>query len=515
MESHRKTGKRLMSMIEALEILRANGAVRAERTDPATGEVRPLSAAAVSRALRAYALHPDQLTRPAPSVELKSLHPNHVWQIDASLCVLYYLRARTASEAGLQVMERERFYKNKPANLKRIESERVWSYECTDHYSGSIKVRYVLGAESGQNLADSFIDFIQQQPHEPCHGVPFILMMDMGSTNTSGLFKNLARRLGVQLLPHAVGNARATGQVEKARDIIERSFESGLRFAPVADLDALNASAQRWSAWFNTSRIHSRTGRTRGDVWLGIAHEQLRRAPPVQVCRQLMTHTPEARKVQTGLTVKFDGREYDVSQVPGVMVGESLQVTYGVYQQDACTIVTLDADGHERLIDAPLVVREGAGNFRADANVIGEQWARPADTLADAHRKEVRRHAYGAATDERAEAARKAHAVPFDGRIDPARRIGQAPKRLFIPRQGVELTPAATHSAQPQPERVLTLFEASCCLAQGDRLGAPLTPAQLALLRQRHPQGVPESALDAITGSLRAASGLRVIAGGR
>ena len=247
MTSHRKTAKRLLSIGQAVDTLVANGEIRAEAIDPATGECRRLSDSAIARALRTYNLHPDQLNRATPSVELKSLHPNHVWQIDASLCVLYYLNARSDRESGLQVMERDKFYKNKPANLKRIEADRVWSYEVTDHNSGAIFVNYVMGAESGTNLAESFIAAIQKREGDPMHGVPFILMMDMGSANTSGLFGNLARRLQVKLIAHAPGNARATGQVEKARDLIERSFESGLRLAPVADLAELNAQAQRWA----------------------------------------------------------------------------------------------------------------------------------------------------------------------------------------------------------------------------------------------------------------------------
>ena len=322
--SQRKNNKRLMSIGQAVEVMRANGEVRAERIDPATGEVSPLSDSAIARALRAYGLHPDQLNRPTPAVELKSLHPNHVWQIDASLCVLYYLNARSGSESGLQVMERDKFYKNKPANLKRIEAERVWSYEATCHHSGAIKVRYVMGAESGANLAECFIEFIQQRGGDPMHGVPFILMMDMGSANTSGLFTNLARRLQVKTIAHAPGNARATGQVEKARDLIERSFEAGLRLRPVADLHELNAQAQRWARWYNANKMHSRHGRTRYEQWLTISEEQLRIAPPVEVCQELLTHHPETRKVSDTLTVSFKGREFDVRAVPNVMVGEKL-----------------------------------------------------------------------------------------------------------------------------------------------------------------------------------------------
>ncbi|MBX9835310.1 MAG: integrase, partial [Burkholderiaceae bacterium] len=374
MVSHRKTNKRLMSIGQAVDVMRANGEVRAERTDPATGEVSALSDSAIARALRHYNLHPDQLNRPTPAVELKSLHPNHVWQIDASLCVLYYLNARTQAESGLQVMERDKFYKNKPANLKRIEADRVWSYEVTCHYSSAIYVQYVMGAESGANLSECFISATQKREGDPFHGVPFILMMDMGSANTSGLFTNLARRLQVKTIAHAPGNARATGQVEKARDLIERGFESGLRLRPVRDLAELNAQAQRWARWFNATKVHSRHGKTRYDAWLTIAAEQLRVAPSVEVCQALLTEAPETRKVTDQLTVSYKGREFDVRNVPGVMVGEKITITLNPWVPDAAMVVDTDADGNEVLHTVPLVVRNEAG-FREDANVIGEDWA--------------------------------------------------------------------------------------------------------------------------------------------
>src|SRR5690625_6836752 len=91
MESCRANGKRLASIENALEVLRSNNMVRAERVDISTGEVLPLSVSAVSRGLTRHGLHPDQLNQPSPKVQMSSRHPNHVWQIDPSLCVLYYL----------------------------------------------------------------------------------------------------------------------------------------------------------------------------------------------------------------------------------------------------------------------------------------------------------------------------------------------------------------------------------------------------------------------------------------
>jgi hypothetical protein len=173
------------------------------------------------------------------------------------------------------------FYKNKPANLKRIENDRVWRYVVTDHYSGAVWVHYVFGAESALNISESFIAAIQPSGDErrPVHGVPRIVMMDMGSANTSAVFLNLLKRLQVEPIAHAPENARATGQVEKAQDLVERSFESGLRFQPVASLDELNAQAAVWMTWFNGTQRHTRHGHTRYAMWATIRDEQLRLAP--------------------------------------------------------------------------------------------------------------------------------------------------------------------------------------------------------------------------------------------
>lgn len=547
MQSQRKGGKQLLSVPAALDELRCQGLVRCERIHPETGEVRLLSASAVERALRTYGLHPAQLLRPTPCTEMKSLHPNHVWQIDASLCVLYYLsngqnkgQKGGRQRGGLQVLEADKFYKNKPRALERVQSERVWRYVVTDHYSGSIFVHYVLGAESALNLAESFIAAINARcvlgTPDPFHGVPFILMMDMGSANTSGLFKNLARRLGVQLMPHAPGNARATGQVEKAQDIVERGFESALGRLAVGSLQDLNLAAYCWARHFNATARHSRHGHTRLHQWLQITPGQLRIAPGVQMCRELLTHEPQLRKVSPRLTVEFKGLEYDVRDVPAVSVGEKLRVTYNPYAQDAACIVYTDADGHEALHTVPLVQRDEAG-FRVDAPVIGQQWASARTTPLQANRQQVEQLGQlparppASAETGRADPAGGAgtpaarpqpmqlpselpHSEPLFGRrLAPLRQVREAKLPIPLPKKGQPLPLAAKVVAPTRAERTLTLFEASRELAA--LLGEPLGPARLALLRQLCPQGLPESELPAMAERLAPRGGLRVIAGGQ
>jgi transposase InsO family protein len=525
-ESHRKTGKRLMSMTQAINAARSNGLVRAERIDAGTGEVLPLSDSAIANALRHYKLHPDMLNVPKPAVELRSLHPNHVWQIDASLCVLYYLQAKTLKEDGLQVMRHSEFYKNKPANLKRIAADRVWSYEATDHYSGAIFVHYVMGAESSANLIESFLTFISQRAGTPMHGVPQILMMDMGSANTSGSFKNLARRLGVQLIAHSPGNARATGQVEKARDLIERGFESGLKFRPVADLAELNLQATRWAAMYNSTQVHSRHGKTRLAMWLTIRAEQLRIAPPMEHLRALVNDEPQERRVSDKLRVSLGGKEYDVSRVPGIMVRQPVRVALNPYLPECAVLVEVGSDGHEVLHTLAQVEKDDAG-FATTANIIGEEYNAAPRTVLEDGRDAVELRAMGVATLAEAEAKRKARALPFGGQLDPWKAADAlaANPVAYVPKLGTALEPQVS---APAPEPIKVALPVSTAQGQGRQYsvfevcawlvnnGFAMTREANALVQQWHPQGCAEADLEALKAQLERPQPpvLRVVNGG-
>lgn len=496
-ESARRNEKRLYSLEDAVEALRSSGMVRAEAIDQESGEIRPLSISAIGRALRAYRLHPDQLLAPAPAVQLVSLHPNHVWQIDASLCVLYYLQA-SAKAIGLQVMDHAEFYKNKPRNLARIAAERVWSYEITDHASGWIYVQYVLGAESGENLCSVLIDAMQERGGaDMLHGVPRILMMDPGSANTSAMARNLCKALGIQMIVHAPGAARVTGQVENARNLIERKFEAGLRFQPVADLIELNALAAKWRAHFNATAVHSRHRQTRTALWMTIRANQLVKAPSVEVCRELAVAEPESRKVSTKLRVSFQGREYDVSGVPGVMVGEKVLVTRNPWRADAAQVVLTDAEGHELIQVIPAVVVNEYG-FDVTGPVIGETFKRHADTPAQEARKAAAELAMAASDSEAVEAARKAKAIPFGGQLQPYKHIDEAELPTYLPRRGTEHGLVAPTVETPP----LTTF------ALAKRLQVEFhgwTAEHYGWLASQYPDGAQEEHIPQVLEQLRAA----------
>ncbi|MCY1291964.1 Integrase core domain protein [compost metagenome] len=508
-ESARRNEKRLYSLGDAVKALRDSGMIRAESYDRGTGEIRPMSVSAIGRALHAYRLHPDQLLAPAPATELASLHPNHVWQIDASLCVLYYLKPGADPRAnGLQVMERDKFYKNKPKNLLRVAMDRVWSYEITDHTSGWIFLHYVMGAESGENLCDVLIMAMQERGGaDVLHGVPSILMMDPGSANTSAMANNLCYALGIDPIVHKPGSARVTGQVENARNIIERKFEASLRFQPVADLDELNAQARKWRAYFNATAIHSRHKKARTALWMTIRQEQLIKAPGVAVCRELAVAQPESRKVTVQLRVKFDGREYDVSSVPGVMVNDKVMVTRNPWRDDAAQVVATGADGHKVFYVVPVVKRNELG-FDVNAPVIGQEFKSHADTPAQSARKEASRLAMEAETDAEAEQARKEKKIPFGGRLQPFNHIDEAQLPTFMPRRGTQ------HDLVAPTVEIPPLSHVEAAKALRARLGS-WSAERLAWLKTNYPNGVPEEQLDAIVQQLQAPvrPSLRVVGG--
>ncbi|HEP9532284.1 TPA: DDE-type integrase/transposase/recombinase [Pseudomonas aeruginosa] len=508
--SARHNAKRLYSVADAVEDLRASGLIRAESVDRRTGEIRPMSISAISRALHSYRLHPSQLLAPEPVTELRSLHPNHVWQIDASLCVLYYLKPGANKKAsGLQVMDRKEFYKNKPANLDRVAADRVWSYEITDHYTGWIYVRYVMGAESGENFCTVLIEAMQERGGaDMLHGVPRILMMDPGSANISAMSKNLCCSLGIEVIVHAPGAARVTGSVENARNIIERKFESKLKFEPVNDLDELNAQAKKWRAHFNATAVHSRHRRTRSELWMTIRADQLIKAPTVELCRELAVRAPESRKVTAKLRVSFGGYEYDISVVPDVNVNDRVLITRNPWREDAVQLVTVNEQGRQVFYVLPKVEKD-EGGYATTSPVIGQTFSRQAEIPAQKARKAVDQLAYGVESETEVQAARKAKAVPFGGALKPFQHIDDTQLPTFMPRRGTE------HSLVAPIVEVPLLPHVEAAKRLRAQLGEAWTTDSMAWLKRTHPEGVPEDQLDAIANQLRkpARPGLRVVGG--
>lgn len=510
LDHYRGTGKRGITVAQALDDLRKNGLVRAESINPATGEATLLSESAVMRALKGYGLHWKAMRSMALAVAQSTPHSNHTWQIDASIPTIFYL-----DDDGTSPMPEQVFNKNKPENFERIAKQRVGRFLATDHTSGALKLRYFMGGESVANYSEFFIWAIQKQPGyaDPMHGVPFQLMADPGS-GLAGAFVNLVRRLGIRLIINAPGNPRAKGQVENAQNIVEMGFEHQFRSHRPANLAELNERAQVWAAHYNATAMHSRHGMTRFAKWSEIMPEQLRTAPSVEVCRELLTAPHKDCRVDNYGHVQFGGggRKWDVRGVPGgVQAGEKIAITYSAYNDAEVFAVYFDADGREVLHACPLVEKDAHG-FHGDARVIGDGYQALADTHADKARKQANLLTTGATTQEEADKVRRAKGFEV---MNGAVRFGHLKRELdaqvpYLPRAAVPLDVQTITPNRVAPARMLSHFDAAAALT---RMGVSASPERNAAILA-YGDCVPEDKLDALKASLTVRAGLRVVNGG-
>lgn len=507
MEGYRKNSKKMMSVEEAVLELRANGAIRAERLDESTGELKRLSIETIRKSLKAYVLHPEQLRKPTPHTKLKSKHPNHVFQVDSSVCVLVYL---PGSGSAIVEMDEAEHYKNKPQNLKAIEQCRVIRYVLTDHCSGVIRARYYPHSENARHTVDFLAWAMAPKPdpaRDPFNGACQILMCDLGISQH--LVARFCRRLGITLMPHKRKNARATGSVEGAHNIWETNFEQGLRFnrAEVTDIDSLNALADMYQLWFNATKVHTRHGMTRFAAWMHIRPDELITTQPADVLLSLATDEPVTRDVKGDLTVRFKGRVWDVSMVPGVLIGGKVLVHWHPFIGNTAMAVTEDQDGreiHHQLRDVTGTVdpRNNEWGFSRDAAVIGEEYKARPDTLADTARKKAARIATGLDNQDAADKAREhKDYVPFNGAVDAFKVAREAQTPDYIGKRGTPMNVTA-----PTVELIPLTHVQAAKLLRG-RLGDAWTADHLALIKRRYPAGVPEADIESLADEIRNGKG--------
>ena len=501
----RANGKQTMFMPVAASIAGQNG------HDITVG------AAQLNRLLRARRLAVKQQASASAPTSLRSLHPNHVHQVDPSLCLVYYLR-------GKQFMIRDdEFYKNKLDRLAKVQFK-CWRYTMTDHASGAITVRYFESA--GENPKNLFLFLMYawgQQPGRRVHGVPKVLLWDKGSANTAQPIVNLLGSLEVEGITHAAGNARAKGSVENANNLVETQFECRLKFDPVDNVDALNAAAERWSEAYNANAIPGQDTRlrragmaptARHDLWLRIRAEELRILPPVEACQALLEGRTKPRKVSRKLEISYRHPKaaapciYDVSGLDGVCAGDTLEIRPLLFGNAAISISVPNYKGE----DLKYRVEPNADNwdqfgFSTAAAVIGEEYKRRPDTDADRSAKGLDGLLYPGLDAEGVAKAKARNAAPFEGAINAHRHLADVDIPAALPKRGTEI---ALQAARFESER-LGIAEAAKRLRAAGVEASDLYK----WLAQRYPEGVEEPEIESIAARLKGAqaAGLRAVAG--
>lgn len=492
------------------------------------GMVVNVSAGRVATLLRAKRLDVKAQASARNHLRQRSLHPNHVHQIDPSLCLIYYMDGKQ------RIMNAEAFNKNKPCAIEKVKLK-VWRYVRYDHASGCLDVRYFEAAgENQQSLFEFLVYTWGRSATRLSHGVPQMLLWDKGSANTSTGVKRLLDALGVHHETHATHHAWVKGGVESGNFIVERHFESRLRDEPVDNIEQLNASSANWARDYNAnvmphidSRVQRDDGKSyvRDDLWNLIAHtpELLTEMPAREVCAYFMRGKEETRQVKDG-HITFVHPQTKKSELYNLQAwakefanGQKVHVS-PMLLGDCVLRVELERYGQDPLhIDVTPERDFDAFGRTLSAVVIGEERRSAPHTAAQEASKVIAKTAYGEGTSlEDAEKARAKNARPFshfnDGKgIVSHSHLGRTavPERLIPAAQEAKtIDLAVVRSAHAV--RTLTQFEAASALT---RMGvAPSAERTKALMAFEN--GVPEDQLEALKARLTVRAGLRVVNGG-
>lgn len=484
----RKNGKPTMHVPVAVSMLSQNGR-----------EVR-VSNSRINHLLRSRQMNlaSQRLDRAAQSMQSK--YPNHVHQVDPSLCLIYYM-----PDGKQLIIQEDEFYKNKLENVAKLKLK-VWRYVLVDHYSNATLVRYYQAkGESQANLFDFLLYCWNKQDGRVMHGVPEILYWDKGSANTAGAIKNALSALQVRAEEHKAKNPRAKGAVEGGNNRVECAFESRLMYEPVENVEQLNAAVEAWYNAYNADAIpnydarlhrkHMAVPTARYALWQMIRREQLRILPNVEMCRLLLHATPTARKVDGELTISFKHPatqqkfHYDVGHIPGVFVSAMVDVSPLVYGDNQVLVTVTDYKNDKSThIVAPVEV-DAVSGFRIDAARFGDEYKSRPDTVIEVAGKAADRAAYPGLDLEEIDKAKNKNAVPFGG-LDAHSHLAHVLAPSFMDRPGERL-----NVPNPIQIEIKPLSHTVAAMRLRTMLGRPVLAEDRAKLVEWYPQGVLEEQL--------------------
>jgi hypothetical protein len=498
MQSQRKNGKLTMPTTVARSIAMQNG------NDVA------VSVSTVNRQLRMRNLANQDIKSASPSTRVQSKHPNHVHQVDPSLCLIYY------SPNGQQyMMQDDEFYKNKPDNFAKVKLK-CWRYVLTDHYSNTIIARYYAAAgENSENMWDFLCYAWQKLGNRVFHGVPDILYWDKGSANQSSAIKNALNELDVKHISHEVGRARAKGSVEGANNTVETQFECRLKLEPVDNVQQLNAAVEHWYNAFNSNSIQNQDTRlnrrgmhkpvARYALWQTIRATNIRELPHLDMCKKLLSSKPQTRTVNANLIISFvhpkvgKTGDYSLKDCAGVLVGMKVQVCTLFYSDAAVKVMFKRNDGTSAAYTCQPVAYDTLSGMPLNAPVYGEDFNAMPDTSVEKGKKAGDKLAYPGLDQDEIKKAKAKQKAPFGGTINAHSHLADSANAApgFMQKSGDVITPPSMPVFNEKP---MSLIAAKTKIAA--QLHRDLTSDEITWLHASYTTVLPND-LDSILQQFR------------
>lgn len=411
-EARRGNGKDTTGTPVAMNIAHGNGIAL------------PVGKSRINAMMRERRLDVATVAAARNTIQLRTEYPNHLHQIDPSLCLIYYMKGKQ------RIMRSEEFYHNKLDNYAKVQ-HKVWRYVRYDHASGSVDVRYFEAAGENQTSLFEFLLWTWgKQDRRVSHGIPKMLLWDKGSANTSAAIKSLLDALGVDHQTHQAGHAWAKGGVEQANNLVETHFECRLRFEPVDSIEQLNAAAENWVRDHNANaimhvecRVKRASGEllVRDELWQRILQtpQYLIAMPERRVCAYFLHGTEQSRQVRN-LRISFVhpelGKSHQYDLTPWAeYLGNGIQVkVWPMLLKQGALRVEISVIGRDPLmVEVPAVTEFDEFGRDINAQMIGE-YSRAAMTFDEAAEKRLVQAAFGIdATRDTAESARAKQQKPF------------------------------------------------------------------------------------------------------
>lgn len=417
-ESAREIKGVIMPVWVALEMAEDNGRIEKDQ----------ISVARMTAILRERGMSAAHFNIDAPHIQQRSLHPNHVHFFDPSICIQYYLK-----NGSFGYVDERNFYKNKPDNFKKIK-QRLYRYVITDHFSGHIWFQYFYASgETQKSLFKFLLSAWEKKESEklPFRGVPKILRMDSGSANISKAVLAFLERLNINVMPGKPHTPRSQGQVENAQNLVERGFESKLRFQPAHTVDELNIWALDFCIKYNGLHRHTRHKMTRTQCWLKIRNEQLLELPDREMLQYLFANPAESRPVAGDYSISFRSKKYDVRHIKGIIPKRSkVDVIFRPFDFPVIGVKFEDVEYQVQDIET-LSLDEGG--WRTNAAIIGEEYKSMPESKTEKQIKKLENLAWG--DNEKP----KKDDVAYQGTLTSFGNDAQKVTMNFMPRRGTAI----------------------------------------------------------------------------
>lgn len=467
----------------ALEIANDNGII----------EQGSVTHETVRRMLRERQINKAALDAATPSTDMRSLHPNHVHLIDASVCIQYYLKnGKTA------IMDERDYNEKKPQNMAKIK-QRLTRYLLTDHFSGAFYVKYyVADGESANILYDFLISAWshKQDDRYPFRGVPFLILWDSASSAKARAMQSFISGLYIETPPGMPHNPRRQGSVETTQSIVEEWFESKLRFEPAFEIEKLNQWALDWCIHHNAARKHSRHGMKRTECWTLITKEQLRELPEREILQAIYSYTSEdnTRLVAGNYSITYtlkagEIKTYHLKHIPGLLPLRSrVQVRIKPYLWPEIDVIFNEQTYAVTPVEMLPAVQ---GGFRADAAIIGQSYRAQPETATQKAIKQIENYAYGE--------NRSKDAVPFAGIQVMGGQADKLGNLSYLERKGtaIEVDRGVANSEIPITELFKRIIQE----------GIPMSKELNQQLRAEFGASITKSRAEEVIGQIKAGEG--------